>query len=71
MCLSCTTQRKNAMQVDRCDSCFGYWLDAGEMDKALRRRRKKGETSESQLRVVLRAVADWFAIPFAHTIPNS
>ena len=49
------------MRVDRCDSCFGYWLDAGELDKALRRRRKKAETQESHVFIVLRAVGNWFA----------
>lgn len=48
------------MRVDRCNECFGYWLDAGELDSALGKpRRSKEDTNEFRIKTVLRSVSRW------------
>ena len=48
------------MRVDRCDECFGYWLDAGELDKALgKAKRGKEDSNEFRIKTVLRSVSRW------------
>ena len=48
------------MRVDRCESCFGYWLDAGELDRALKRRGVKKESDSSHVVMIFRSLSQWF-----------
>lgn len=49
------------MRVDRCDTCFGLWLDAGELDKAIGKPTQQEETDERRLSMVFRSVTQWFS----------
>ena len=48
------------MRVDRCDTCFGIWLDEGELDAALGKPRKqKPEEQVTPIMKVLKSVSQW------------
>lgn len=49
------------MRIDRCNNCFGIWLDKGELDAALGPAKKQEEDEPGALRMALAAVSQWLA----------
>lgn len=49
-----------AVKLDRCERCLGVWLDAGELDAAVRQQQELGggpvQARDGHLRGILRAV---------------
>lgn len=51
----------SAIEIDRCDTCRGLWLDDEELDTVTNQRRSVEESVASgRLTSLLRSVSDWF-----------
>jgi Zn-finger nucleic acid-binding protein len=47
----------SAVHIDRCGSCFGIWLDDGELDAIIGRKQKMEEDFDiSKMKVFMRSV---------------
>ena len=56
----------SSIRIDRCEDCFGFWLDDGELDGLASRRPEatskslKSEEESGNLPTMLRSIAKWF-----------
>ena len=49
------------MRIDKCDSCFGVWLDDRELDAALGKRKETDEPRSQPLVTMFHSISQWLS----------